>query len=332
MMVTFLHITGHGLKGANLVPLSGTYWFVLLINTFSIVAVNCFVLITGYFLSIGTVKFKKLIMLWLQVWMYSVGIYLCLCVIPGTGVVFEFKQFVKCGLPLLTNQYWFFKCYVLLYLIAPILNILIREFNKEMYQKVLFLLLIIFSGIPSVNIFGDTFGTNGGYSLTWFAVLYLVAGYIRRYPLQLTFNPIWIYIGSCLVLCIVRLVGNLGNSVITTVAQLQLQYNGPLVFIASTALLLCCTFVNRNFALPAQSIIQRVSSATFGVYLVHDHGILSPIIWNDWARLTDTVNHPPAFVVRCILTLLILFMSGLVVEWVRYGIVNSIMLIVRRKH
>ena len=169
-------------------------------------------------------------MLWLQVWMYSGGIYLCLCVIPGTGVVFAFKQFVKCGLPLLTNQYWFFKCYVLLYLIAPILNILIREFNKEMYQKVLFLLLIIFSGIPSVNIFGDTFGTNGGYSLTWFAVLYLVAGYIRRYPLQLTFNPIWIYIGSCLVLCIVRLVGNLGNSVITTVAQLQLQYNGPLRF------------------------------------------------------------------------------------------------------
>lgn len=330
IMVTFLHITGHGLANADIVTLSGTYWIVLILNTFSLVAVNCFVLITGYFLSLGTTKTKKLIMLWLQVWMYSVGVYLTLCMLPSTGVEFSFKTLIRCGLPIISNQYWFFKCYALLYLISPILNILIQAVDKAKYQKILGLLLALFCAIPSINIFGDSFDTNAGYSLTWFIVLYLVAGYIRRYPINIRVKPMLVYGASCLILCAIRLVGDLTGSIVQTVAYLQMNYNGPLVFLASVSLLLHCVASNGNFRKPMSSAVKMISPLVFGVYLLHDHRILSDILWNDWVKLSEVVNQPISLIIRITVTLVALFMCGIAVEGVRSSAVNSTGKLVKR--
>lgn len=46
--------------------------------------------------------------------MYSVGIYLVLCIIPKAEVAFSAKTLVRQMLPILTDQYWFFTCYILL--------------------------------------------------------------------------------------------------------------------------------------------------------------------------------------------------------------------------
>lgn len=46
------------------------------LHSFSIVAVNCFVLITGYFLCTAEFNYKKILNLWIQVEVYSIGIYL----------------------------------------------------------------------------------------------------------------------------------------------------------------------------------------------------------------------------------------------------------------
>ena len=59
LMVTVLHATGHGLKMAKIEVFSVAYWIVLLFNTVSLVSVNCFVLISGYFLSKKTHLLKN---------------------------------------------------------------------------------------------------------------------------------------------------------------------------------------------------------------------------------------------------------------------------------
>ena len=152
------------------------YWIVLIFNTFSLVAVNCFVLISGYFLSQKNVSLKKIVALWFQVWTYSVAIYLVLCAMPGVDVNFSIPALVECLCPLLSNQYWFFTCYLLLYMFSPVLNRLIAVWDQQEHQKILIALIAIFSIIPSINIWGDSFGTNRGYSLIWFSVLYLIGG------------------------------------------------------------------------------------------------------------------------------------------------------------
>lgn len=65
LFVIVLHITIHGMKGADYELLSFPYWFVNLLRSFCNVAVNCFVLISGYYMSVSAVKPKKLLRLWI---------------------------------------------------------------------------------------------------------------------------------------------------------------------------------------------------------------------------------------------------------------------------
>lgn len=123
-MVIVLHISSFGLKTVSL----NNYPLVNIINSvlqaFSIVGVNCFVLITGYFLSRKRIElnlsellkyYKRLVPLWIQVVMYSIGIFLVLCIIPGSGVAFSIKQIVSQILVVLSGQYWFFSKYFWLF-------------------------------------------------------------------------------------------------------------------------------------------------------------------------------------------------------------------------
>lgn len=327
LMVTVLHITGHGLEGAQIETFSGAYWVTLFLNTFSLVAVNCFVLISGYFLSAQSRSAKKLALLWFQVWTYSVMVYMILCLIPGVNVHFCIPTIVECMFPLLSNQYWFFTCYFLLYLIAPYLNKLAQTWNQKEYRNALAVLVVIFSFIPSVNIWGDAFGTNHGYGIIWFAILYLIAAYLRRFDSRCPVHPVALYLVPCAILCVCKAAVSLWNTDMGSVQEIlsnQLSYNGPLVLCASLGLF----FWARNSSLKAGNkaarIISRMASLSFGIYLLQDHGSIRTILWNDWVCLKDTTGHGGAFLLRIILTLIILFAAGLAAEFTRQKVMAGV--------
>src|SRR5699024_6168454 len=116
-MVVVLHATSYGIEEANIISFSEEYWIETVLHSFSIVAVNCFVLITGYFLCTAEFNYKKILNLWIQVEVYSIGIYLILCLVPVSGVDFSARILIEQVCSLLTNQYWFFTCYALLFFI-----------------------------------------------------------------------------------------------------------------------------------------------------------------------------------------------------------------------
>lgn len=327
LMVTMLHITGHGLQEAQIEPFSGPYWITLFLNTFSLVAVNCFVLISGYFLSAQTISLKRLAALWLQVWTYSVMVYVILCLIPRVDVHFRLSTLVECLCPLLSNQYWFFTCYFLLYLIAPILNKLAQSWDQKEYRNVLAVLLIVFSLIPSVNIWGDSFGTNRGYGLIWFAILYLIAAYLRKFDFRLPVHPAAVYLIPCTALCALQAAVSLWKPDIGSVQTLldnQCGYNGPLVLCASIGLFAWARSAQPKTGNQSAKIITTMASLSFGIYLLHDHGSVRTVLWNDWVCLKDATANSGAFLFRIILVLIILFAVGLAVEFVRQKIMAGI--------
>lgn len=334
LMVTMLHITGHGLGGVEIEAFSGVYWIVLIFNTFSLVAVNCFMLISGYFLSQKNVSLKKIVALWFQVWTYSVAIYLVLCAMPGVDVNFSIPALVECLCPLLSNQYWFFTCYLLLYMFSPVLNRLIAVWDQQEHQKILIALIAIFSIIPSINIWGDSFGTNRGYSLIWFSVLYLIAGYIRKYPLRLPVHPALVYAVPSVVLCALHsaiTAWNPGIGSVQAILTNQTSYNGPLVLCASVGLLIWA----QNSSLQPNARITKVittsASLTFGVYLLHDHGTIRKVLWNDWVRLAEVSNNGAAFLLRVIIVLIGIFVCGLAAEFIRQKLMGCFAHILKTK-
>ena len=76
-MVVILHSLNHGgLVEGSLIPGHYNWYNGNILFSLSLQAVNCFVLISGYFLCTAKFKLKKLINIYIQVFFYSVTIAL----------------------------------------------------------------------------------------------------------------------------------------------------------------------------------------------------------------------------------------------------------------
>lgn len=139
------------------------------LNIFGNLGVNLFVLISGYFLINSKFKFKKLLRLIAEVFFYSVILYVvCICLKITT---FSIKEFIKVIFPISYNMYWFATTYIGLYLISPFINKLLNTISRKEHKKLMYLLIILVSIIPTILIGAPFISSN----LIWFVVLYIIA-------------------------------------------------------------------------------------------------------------------------------------------------------------
>ena len=154
-----------------------------------ICAVNLFVLISGYFLS-GTAKRRavKVLELVIQVMVIGVGKYLATCLIGGTGI--SLQSLVGAVIP---NNY-FVTLYITLYLLSPYMNIALEKLTDRQYGVLVGMCVLLFSVWPTIldtvaaatgYMFNGLYtigsgGSQSGYSLVNFAMMYLIGGYLRR--------------------------------------------------------------------------------------------------------------------------------------------------------
>jgi len=177
VMVIGLHFFGHG-GGLSSNAWSYNYFISQTVYVFLFIAVNCFVLISGYYLCTSQFKLKKIVNLWIQVAFYSVAIYLIVSLIQGN---FEMSELIKSGMVVTLKQYWFFTAYFFLYLIFPFLNYAIKAMTQRAHFICCAVLFTLFSVLPTFIYLIDFSQVRGGYSFVWFVVLYMVAAYVRIY-------------------------------------------------------------------------------------------------------------------------------------------------------
>lgn len=227
------------------------------VYTASVICVNCFVLISGWF-GIKPRTNRLAEFLFQVAFMVAVGIVgMCLF----TDHHLDGKD-VK-GIFLLTDNLWFVKSYLVLYLIAPALN----AFAESASRRRLVLTLVALYTLQTAC--GWAFvvvpWVADGYSPVSFILLYLLARCLRLHPSRLTHQRATVY-AVVYILCAV--VGG-------TVALLALRhgfdanmwinsYASPLVVIeAATLMLLFTRFQFHNRA------INWLASSCFAVYLLH---------------------------------------------------------------
>ena len=327
IMVILLHATGYGIKNMDIEPLSSISVITAFLNSFSLVAVNCFVLISGYCSRQSKkTNYSRLISLWVQVLTYSVGVHLA-AVLLIESVEFSIQALVRKAFPILASQYWFFTAYILLMIIKPFIDVLICSMDKKTYARLLVSLWIVFSFIPSLNIFGDPFGTEYGYSLIWFIVLYLLAVYLKRYPLEKRAYGFF-YLGLSFLIFILQLMNQYVQikhypNIISTVLNLQIQYNSPIVLFASASLFLFA--VNHPIAPDRfRGLFTRIASLSFAVYLLHENETIRNVLWNDWVCLDKAGNNALCFGFRIVASTILIFAAGILMEWIRRLILSLI--------
>ena len=313
IMIVFIHVIGKGkfrIEDSNV----DFYRIALLVRVFCIVAVNCYVLITGYFQIESKFKAKKVIKIWIKVVFYSISIYIILLIFGQ--VDFNIKDCIKSFFPILTNEYWFVNCYLLLYIFSPFINRLVKNLNKKEFQKLLIILFIAFCILPSVLPSAFVFDNTRGYGIIWFVTLYLVGAYIRLYMEShyknrrnlLIFFLISVF--SYLLILTIQYICNILQ--ISDISERLYNYNFITVFLASVFLFLY--FKNMEVKnSKIVNIVSKVAPLTFAVYIIHEQSILREILYLKILDLDRFWNNAVQFVVIP-LTVIGIFLICILIE------------------
>jgi len=119
------------------------------IKFFTMIHVNCFILIMGYFQSKSEFKIKKVYSILFQVWFYNI---LLNSLLNGFGIVeYTNIEFINAISPFNLNSYWFVYCYLIMYILSPFVNKVIEKTDRITLKKLIILLISIFSIVPYIT-------------------------------------------------------------------------------------------------------------------------------------------------------------------------------------
>lgn len=317
-LVVMLHYLGKGKllpKGTQ--SLQGNDYLAWLLESFSIVAVNVYVLISGYFLTNSRFKTGRLLELICQILFYSLVLPVVLILFGVINVqdltVYRLLHYL---FPIQMKHYWFATAYVLLYLMTPILRTAVLHMKKAQLQLTVAFLLVVLS--LSKSVLPVTLELDAkGYDVLWFLCVFLCAAYIRQYGLPLldkTWKCVVGYMGGCVAIFGVDLIFRKVSSatgVFEDFVGVTYHYNHILNLFAAVCLFMA--FLHwRPRENPLLRMLVGFAPYTFGVYLIHEH-IELRYLWPQWLAASSE-GAPLLFVGNCLWKVFLVFVICLVAD------------------
>lgn len=284
-MIVLLHCNNFGKLLENAQPLTGNWFAVWTVESLSIVAVNCYVFISGYFLVDSRFRLRKLVQLWLQIVFYAVVLSAAMGALYGH---IGLGAIMSSVLPLSFDTYWFASVYATLYILSPFINAAIGNMSKRQLRNCAIIMVGLFCVWPSTIPFVST---KGGYDIVWFVTVYVVAAYVRLYVTPSKAHRKY-YLAAYFSVTVLALAARAVGSCcyFPWMAAFQ-KYNGLGVLFAAISLCLFFLTVRIDNARIGKAVLS-LSGLTFGVYLIHEHFMVRSHLYTDWLRLPDFVDSP----------------------------------------
>ena len=326
LMIVIWHILLHGLVD---VQSTGMLSFVIyFLEAILVVHVNSYMLVTGYYQCKKEFKRKKLIALNNQSWFYRVVIMLILC---SYGIIeIGRKDFFQALFPLDYATYWFVQMYLFLYCFSPFLNRLIEKMSKKEFQILLMICLIVFSVLPTISM-QIMVPIEKGHSLMSMVFMYLLGAYFCYYPIQKSRilkentrrkNQLLFLLGFIMFVTIHFLLLCFGNILMTggeisqyfgeTIQFSFLSYGNPFVIVSS----LMYFFWFGTLKIKSK-FINRVSSLTLGVYLIHDNPYMRQWLYPLLGFVKGKVYTSVFILGKVFLCAIMIFIVCAIIEWMR---------------
>ena len=301
----------------SIVPIS-----MLLLGAWGKTGINCFMLITGYFMCKSNITGKKLLKLYLQIVFYAVIIYGIFCITGHEKLSVLIASFKLFPVKSITNG--FTSCFLLFYLFIPFLNILIHSMNRRQHGALIILALTVYTLLPSV---GMKISFN---YISWFSVLYLIAAYIRIYDIKLKISHnAWGWLTLILIVL----------ASISVVVMFWLHKSGyigfhPYIFITDSNKLLALAIGLTSFMwfkdirIPYSRIINAIGATTFGVLLVHANSdAMRQWLWKEAVDVTGHFGDSLLMTLGYALGMIaIIFVVCSGIDWFRGKLIEPMLL------
>lgn len=279
-------------------------------------AINCFLMITGYYMCTKTISIRKFLKLILEVYFYSI-------IINILFHLFGVEQFSWGILAYLIFPFFgdfgsnFVTCFLVFYFFIPFWNIFIHSISIRQHQLVLLLSLGVYSiigNIPYVDMHINY--------IVWFGIIYLLSAYIRLHPSRLSESRhFW---GILTIISILL-------SICSVLTMSLLFKKGRFFFVADSnkllAVVVALSSFNwfRNLKLPYNKFINALGAATFGVLIIHANSdAMRKMLWGN---IVDCVGHYslplPSLIIYSIASVVLIYFSCSIIDIIRKKIIEE---------
>ena len=288
--------------------LNNNSFFLYFFGMWGKTGIDCFVLITGYFMCKSDATVHKFLKLLFEVIFYKVSIYLLFLIV---GIVqFDIVTCFRTVLPISNVGDGFMTGFLLFYLFIPFLNKLIQNMDRRMHLKLILLSLFIYTiwdTVPTINV---TFNY-----VTWFIILYFISSFIRLYPIRK-------YDQNAKFWGIITL--TLTALAMTSVyALVEVSWQNPYFFVSdSNAILAIAVAVSsfmffKNLKIKQSRIINTIAASMLGVLLIHAHSdAMRQWLWVDTLENVHYYSTPYC-VAHAILSVVAIFVFCVVIDYCR---------------
>jgi len=261
---------------------SGNSLFLSLFGAWGKTGINCFLMITGYYMCTSTITIRKFIKLMAEIYLYRWLVFFVLFFMGHE--TFSLLRFYYLCLPIVGLNHNFTSCFIVFWLFIPFFNILIRNLNKGQHE------LLLFMTYGCYTLFGSLYDFIVTYNyVTWFGIIYLLASYIRLYPNPL-FNRLhlwgWMtflsfFLATASIVFFRIVIGALGG------VGYFFVYDCNKLF--SVAIAVCSFLWFKNMNIKYNRFLNALGAGTFGVFLIHaSSGAMQKWIWRD---IFDVIGH-----------------------------------------
>lgn len=230
------------------------------------IGINCFLLITGYFMCESKASVRKWLRLFLEVMFYRLVIWVIFC---ATG----YETFSMWNL---LKEFWIFNdigvgftsCFLVFYCLIPFLNKMLHALNKQEHTALILFGLLVFSIWPTMMLTSITYSY-----VIWFCYLYICAAWIRMYPNRWTESVKFSAAAMILTL------------LLSWLSVVWFHYYHFVMdchkFLALATAVACFLFF-KNLKMKNSRLVNGIAASTFGVLCIHANSdAMRKWLWQD---------------------------------------------------
>lgn len=283
-LIILLHALSHGGALANAQIHTYNYYILWTIESFAYVAVNVFMISSGFFQVCLKRDTSKVMAIIFEVLFYTILAF-------AISFLFNHKYTLNdiyyTIFPVSNEVYGFITAYLAVYLLSPIINNYIHSQSNRNKITSTLVFAILCSLYPTVKVNTDYIGLNFGASFIWYAYMYYVGGVLRtlevdcemkhntssfHFLLYCSFSVFSIVIGF-----ICKEI-SLANSFSFNGEGVLLHYNSSTVLIASISFFMMFRYMKIP-RIKHLNAFKVLTSTTLGIYLFHDNYLIRNNIW-----------------------------------------------------
>lgn len=256
--------------------------FLTLFGAWGKTGINCFLMITGYFMCTSKITFRKFLKMMAYIYLYRWVIF-AIFLIAGYESI-SVGRMMKLIMPFWNISDGFVSCFIVFWLTIPFLSILVQNLTQRQHQ----LLLLLTLGVYTIC------GTLPGFSIafnyvSWFGVIFFISSYSRLYPHRIFERRClwgWLTLES-FALASASIIGL--RIFFGERAGLGYGFVADSNKIFAVVIAVCSFLWFKNMNLKYSKAINAMGAATFGVLLIHANSdAMRQWLWKD---TIDVVGH-----------------------------------------